>query len=513
MLPNLTELPDGVTIRGQNGERYIIEGLLGKGKESVVYLVRDRRSKDRVFALKEFINPEDEARIHLGFEADLLTRLDHPAFPHIYKIFENVELRRVYMLMDYIMGKDLEALREEQPEKRFPLQLTMILLKPIFSAVSYLHRQTPPVVHRDIKPANMIVPVGGGEAMLVDFGIAKEHIQDKATSNVFRYGTPGYAAPEQYGKGTNEQTDIYALGATLYTLLTGKEPIDGLMRSVELKNSDILESAHDVNPEIPIAVSNVIERAMRLRYQERYANVDEFWHELNQAAQGQLALNAPASKSSLPFTVSASDARKPLPVRALHRSSSLFTRYPLIATVLTLLVLLLIAAGTGGFFLSRNQSASHPASSSIHSTPSIQKPVFLSVPNCPLPPFVPTSPVSPQYIQVSPAYAGTISNNVAQASTNNQNTPLCFTDVRQDGQSVSGKFSGLGFIGTFKGAVTQEHIKFNVPIGSDRTYAFEGGIRSGGDMGGSYQVLDSTGQSLGEGGLWEVIPVKPHTSS
>lgn len=513
MLPNITELPDGITIRGQNGERYIIEGLLGKGKESVVYLVRDRRNKDQVFALKEFVNPEDEARIHVGFEADLLTRLDHPAFPHIYKIFENVELRRVYMLMDYIMGKDLEALREEQPEKRFPLDLTMLLLKPIFSAVSYLHRQTPPVVHRDIKPANMIVPVGGGEAMLVDFGIAKEHIQNQMTSNVFRYGTPGYAAPEQYGKGTNQRTDIYALGATLYTLLTGKVPTDGLTRSVELRNTDTLKSVHEVNPEVPIAVSDVIERAMRLRYEERYDSIDEFWHELNQAAQGQLALNAPASKSVQPFVVSASDVRKPLPVRALHRSSSLFTRHPFIAALLALLVFLLIAIGVGGFFLPRNQTASRPASSAVHSTSSIQKPVFVSVPNCPLPPFVPSSPVSPQYIQVSPAYAGTISNNVAQASTSNQSTPLCFTDVRQDGQNISGKFSGLGFIGTFKGAVTQEHIKFSVPIGSDRTYSFEGGIRSGGDMGGSYQVLDNTGQNLGEGGLWEVIPIKTHASS
>jgi serine/threonine protein kinase len=510
MLPNITELPDGVTIRGQNGERYIIEGVLGKGKESIVYQVRDRRAKNRVFALKEFINPPDEARMHLRFEADLFTRLDHPSFPHIYKVFENVELRRVYMLMDYVMGKDLEVLRKEQPEERFSLQLTLILLEPIFNAVQYLHHQTPPIIHRDIKPANMIVPVGGGEAMLVDFGIAKE--QDMATSNFFRNGTPGYAAPEQYGEGTNQQTDIYAFGATLYTLLTGKEPIDGLKRSVELKKGDPLKPMRKVNPEIPIPVSDVIERAMRLRYEERYATIDEFWFALKQAAKGQLALNAPASdKPALPFTVSASDVRKPLPVRALHRSSSLFTRRPLISITLSLLVLLLLAGGIGGFIFSRNQPT--PAPASIHSTPSIQKPAFVSVPNCPLPPFVPTSPVSPQGIQVFPAYGGTISNNVASTSTNNQGTPMCFADVRQNGQNISGKFGGLGFISTFKGTVTQERIKFTVPIGNDRTYSFEGGIRSGGDMGGSYQVLDNTGQSLGESGLWEVIPVKTHTQS
>lgn len=513
MLPNITELPDGITIRGQNGERYIIEGLLGRGKESVVYLVRDRRNKDREFALKEFINPEDEARTHLRFEADLLTRLDHPSFPHIYKIFENIELRRVYMLMDYIMGKDLEALREEQPEKRFSLQLTLILLKPIFSAVSYLHRQTPPIVHRDIKPANMIVPVDANDAMLVDFGIAKEHVQNKATMNVFRYGTAGYAAPEQYGKGTNQQTDIYALGATLYTLLTGTVPVDALTRSVELRKGDPLKPAHQINPLVPVAVSDVIDRAMRPRYEDRYATVDEFWQELNRAAQNQQALDQPADRPIQPFTVSANDVRKPLPVRALNRSSSLLTRNPVIASLLALLVLLVIALGAGSFILFRNQSASHPTPSVIHPPSSMHKPALLSVPNCPLPPFVPSDPVVPQYIQAAPAYAGTISNNVAKASTSNQGTPLCFADVHQDGQNISGKFSGLGFISTFKGTVTQDKVKFNVPIGGDRTYAFEGGIRSVGDMGGSYQVLDNTGQSLDEGGLWEVIPIKPHASS
>ncbi|GAC1510876.1 MAG: hypothetical protein NVS2B12_27430 [Ktedonobacteraceae bacterium] len=508
MLPNITELPDGVTIRGENGERYIIEGLLGRGKESVVYLVRDRRDKDRLFALKEFVNPEDEARNHLTFETTLLTRLDHPSFPHIYKVFENVKLQRVYMLMDYIMGKDLEALREEQLEKRFSLPLTLVLLAPIFSAVSYLHRQTPPVIHRDIKPANLVVPVGGGDVMLVDFGIAKEHIQDKKTMNVFRYGTAGYAAPEQYGKGTNQQTDIYALGATLYTLLTGVVPTDALTRSVELRKRDLLKSVHQINPAIPTEVSDIIDRAMRLRYEERYATVDEFWEELNRAAEGQ----QPDSQFAVPFAISASDVRKPLPVRALNRSTSLLARRPVIISLLTLLVV--IASSAGGFlFFGRPQPAHQIGLSSTRVATSSQKPALINVPGCPLPPFAPSNPVEPQYIQVAPAYAGTISNNIARESTSNKGTFLCFTDVRQNGQDISGKFSGLGFISTFKGTVTQDKVKFTVSIGSDRNCAFEGGIRPVGDMGGSYQVLNSSGQSLGEGGLWEVVPIKPQVVS
>jgi serine/threonine protein kinase len=84
-------------------------------------------------------------------------------------------------------------------------------------------------VHRDIKPSNIIVPARGGEAVLVDFGLAKEYVIDNTTT-LIRHGSPGYAAPEQYGSGTSPQTDIYGLAATLYTLLTGTVPIDAITR-------------------------------------------------------------------------------------------------------------------------------------------------------------------------------------------------------------------------------------------------------------------------------------------
>ena len=250
-------LPKGAVVQGQNGERYMIEGLLGQGGVSAVYLVRNRRNKAQLLALKELINPDAWERGHLAFEAELLMRLEHGSLPHIYRVFENVKLQRVYMVMDYIEGKNLEALREEQPDKRFSLPLTLALMTPIVDAINYLHTQNPPVVHRDIKPANMIVPVGAGETVLVDFGIAKEYVEEK-TTNVFRFGTPGYAAPEQYGQGTNLRTDIYALAATCYTLLTGAVPIDALTRSVELSHGDPLVPIYRLCPHIPIAVSNVI---------------------------------------------------------------------------------------------------------------------------------------------------------------------------------------------------------------------------------------------------------------
>jgi len=220
-------LPVGATIPHPGGGRYVIEGLLGTGGFGAVYLVRDRRIKQRLFALKESIDPNKRDRERFIFEAEVLKRLNHVALPHVYQVFENEKLKRVYMLMDYIQGRDLEALLKEQPERCFSLPLVMAIMTPIVDALIYLHGQDPPIVHRDIKPANIIVPAKGGEAVLVDFGIAKEYILDNTTTAI-RHGSPGYAAPEQYGSGTNPRTDIYGLGATFYTLLTGTVPIDAI---------------------------------------------------------------------------------------------------------------------------------------------------------------------------------------------------------------------------------------------------------------------------------------------
>src|SRR2546427_653715 len=118
MLQEQITLPEGFAIRDSFGDRYVIEGLLGKGRIGAVYLVRDWRVKQRLFALKEVINPKKRDRERFIFEAEILKRLNHRALPHVYQVFEEGKLKRVYMLMDYIEGLDLEALRKEQPDQR-----------------------------------------------------------------------------------------------------------------------------------------------------------------------------------------------------------------------------------------------------------------------------------------------------------------------------------------------------------------------------------------------------------
>ncbi|MDQ6643133.1 MAG: protein kinase, partial [Chloroflexota bacterium] len=288
-------LPVGTLI----GDRYTIVGLLGKGGFGAVYLVRDQRVRGNLFALKEMIDTSKQERARFAFECDLLKRLDHSALPRVYRSLADDQNNRSYMLMDYIEGPNLETLRQKQPQKRFPLSQAMSMMAPIFEAVSYLHRQRPPIIHRDIKPSNIIVPTSGDQTVLVDFGIAKEFDPDSTTTAVRRC-SPGYGAPEQYNRGTNTRTDIYGLGATLYTLLTGIVPDDAFYRMTNIGsgNGDPLESANELNPSIPVHISDAIQRSMKLNIEERFPTAGQFWQALS-ASSVQPITPMPAVQDAL----------------------------------------------------------------------------------------------------------------------------------------------------------------------------------------------------------------------
>lgn len=330
-------LPGGITVRDPQGDRYVIEGLLGTGRFGAVYLVRDRRIKQNLYALKEVIDPNKRDRERFIFEGEVLKRLDHRALPRVYRVFEHDKLKRVYLLMDYIKGRNLEALRKEQPDRRFALPLVLALLAPIVDALIYLHRQDPPIVHRDIKPANIIVPIGADEAVLVDFGSAKEYVPN-ANTTAIRHLSAGYAALEQYGSGTTPRTDIYGLGATFYTLLTGTIPLDAISRVMRSrsKGSDPLKPAHLLAPAVPSDVAQAIQRAMSLSSDDRYETVEEFWQVLHDHATHQ---------QTHPPQVTSADLPQALPEQDTARTMPATRRWILLPIFFTLLVM--IALGTG----------------------------------------------------------------------------------------------------------------------------------------------------------------------
>ncbi len=269
-----TTLPVGSVIQG----RYVIEALLGQGGFGAVYLVRDQRVRGNLFALKEIIDPDEKDRNRFFFEGEVLKQHDHPALPRVYRVFEQQELQRVYLLMDYIEGPNLEQLRGQQPDYRFSLEQVYSILAPVAEVLTYLHSQRPPILHRDIKPANIIIPISGAGAVLVDFGIAKAYDEDTTTTAV-RHCSPGYGAPEQYGRGTNIATDIYGLAATCYALLSGMVPIDALTRMTNIgtREFDPLTPLDELVPELPAPITHAIHKALAIKSTARFANVAQFW--------------------------------------------------------------------------------------------------------------------------------------------------------------------------------------------------------------------------------------------
>ena len=248
--------------------RYRIVRLLGQGGFGAVYRAWDM-NLNQACALKENLDTSPEAQRQFAREATVLARLAHPNLPRVTDHF-SVSGQGQYLVMDYVEGEDLEAMVKRQGPVTTEQALSWI--SQVADALIYLHNQNPPVLHRDIKPANIrITP--DGRALLVDFGLVKFYDPNLRTTMGARAVTPGYSPPEQYGKGaTDVRTDIYALGATLYDLLTGQEPLESVQRMA----GDQFMPAHQLNAAIPPTISDTVERAMSLTPSQRYQSMEEF---------------------------------------------------------------------------------------------------------------------------------------------------------------------------------------------------------------------------------------------
>lgn len=248
--------------------RYRIERELGRGGFGAVYRAWDANLK-KPCAVKENMDTSPEAKRQFEREATVLANLSHPNLPRVTDHF-SIEDQGQYLVMDFVEGEDLDSVMQRQG--KVPLEQALKWVTQVADALTYLHSRQPPVVHRDIKPAN--VRIGpGGQAMLVDFGLVKLYDPHMRTTMGARAVTPGYAPPEQYGRGsTDSRTDVYALGATFYKLITGREPLESVQRMV----GKYMTPAQQVNPEIPLPISQVIERAMDLEPDQRFQSAAEF---------------------------------------------------------------------------------------------------------------------------------------------------------------------------------------------------------------------------------------------
>ncbi len=219
---------------------YQVQTPLSKGGMGAVYLARDLRAFGRPCVIKEMLDyydagdPQARARAEARFaeEGRLLSSLSHPGIPKIYAFFE--EDGRYYIVMEYILGEDLEQYVSRTDERNHKLSRKLLaeedLLRyavQVCAILEYLADQPRPVIHQDIKPANLIRERVVGDVRLVDFGTAGTRRGTSALPNpqlVSVYGTMGYAAPEQCSGKAEPRSDVYALAATFYHLLTDDDP-------------------------------------------------------------------------------------------------------------------------------------------------------------------------------------------------------------------------------------------------------------------------------------------------
>ncbi|MBR5888327.1 MAG: serine/threonine protein kinase, partial [Akkermansia sp.] len=302
------ELPAGYMLR----DTYTLTETLGQGGFGITYLATEDVTERRVvvkenfpaeFSIRNSINhhagPAGASRKEsydwaLGSflnEAKILTRLRHPNIVPVLTAFK--ALGTAYYVMDYIGGLPLHKAAPQQVTEQWLLGI----LRPMLNALHYIHTLPDILLHRDIKPNNILV-TPEGTPILIDFGAARSVISTHTHSKV---GTPGYSPPEQLSNTTapGPWTDLYALGATCYYLLTGQNPPDCHDRMFAAPGSDLLAHRTELQKRFSPALLASIDKAFALRPTDRW-----------QSAQEWMAAITPARNTS-PIPASTNSTRVP----------------------------------------------------------------------------------------------------------------------------------------------------------------------------------------------------------
>src|SRR6266849_5207892 len=228
--------------------RYRILTQVGTGGFGAVYKARDTLAAGQgtdSIAIKQVnlrgLNPQEIIEATDGFHREvlLLSNLEHVNLPQIYDSFTDPE--HWYLEMDFIEGETLEQYMQKTSTGSSPATTRSLPLDEVFSialqlchVLHYLHTRQPPIIFRDLKPAN-VMRAPEGNLYLIDFGIARQFKPGQA-KDTMPFGSPGYAAPEQYGKAqTTPRSDIYSLGALLHQLLSGEDPAETPFRFAPLR--------------------------------------------------------------------------------------------------------------------------------------------------------------------------------------------------------------------------------------------------------------------------------------
>lgn len=327
-------------------QRYRIVSLLATGAYGGVYRAYDVEDRGDV-AVKEYLDASVEIQKRFRAEARRLSTLHHPQLPDVLDHFalENGQ----YLVSTYIDGVDLRSLLDQYGP--LPSDLIAPWLQAACRPLAYLHQQSR--LHLNIKPANLrLTPAG--DIFLVDSGLPGLGV---------RPHTPGYGAPEQQAQGeVGPAADIYSLGATLYTLLTGVIPPNALSRETGLSD---LVPAREVNPNIEPYLSVVAGRSMSLRADARYDSVEDFSRALERPAGRPAPVVSPMRRSDETAPVSAAAAPPKLPIsrrRQMERKTIIG-----LSTLLAVVLMVIAFFSLSDFSLSGNQPQGPEATETLQS--------------------------------------------------------------------------------------------------------------------------------------------------
>ena len=297
--------------------KYKILNQIGKGGMSVVYLALNERA-NKTWAIKEVRKDgvQDFATVKQGLiaETDTLKRLNHKYLPSIIDVIDDEDT--FLIVMDYIEGKSLnKVLKESMEQTGLPIGIEDVLSWGIqlCDVLNYLHTREKPIVYRDLKPSNIMLRPNG-EITLIDFGTAREfkieNIEDTTS-----LGTPGYAAPEQYGSQDHKgkarpESDIYCLGATLHHLITGRNP-----SPTPFNFPKITQCRPSLVDEIPredmnklLGLEMIIDRCTQYEPENRYESCLEMLYDLEYIEELSLPYRKKLRNKLLGFGVSAAVA-------------------------------------------------------------------------------------------------------------------------------------------------------------------------------------------------------------
>ncbi|MFO1514493.1 MAG: serine/threonine-protein kinase [Verrucomicrobiota bacterium] len=301
-------LEEGQTVR----DTYEVERFLGEGAFAEVYRVRHRflgRQAMKVF--KRVGMSLDEIQEMLG-EAIILSQLKHPNIVSVCdaNIFDTPRGACGFFTMEYLPGGSLDKFWRSHGTQLIPIETTVDIIKQVCRGLTQAHREKPPIIHRDIKPQNILVgyEADGLRARVSDFGLAKK--VNPLTLLATAAGTLAFKPPEAFAerKGDSCAADVWALGVTLYLLLTDQLPFHvdpDLGWSNRQAFEKDLESPSSWNPDVDSALEKIVLRCMERNPTKRYATARELLDALD-AWKRPAPSQKPSSKRAASSEVSKS---------------------------------------------------------------------------------------------------------------------------------------------------------------------------------------------------------------